>query len=43
MPWRHDGAATHRPLNALTAKPYRRVNILTLWAAAEDRGFPSGA
>ncbi len=28
MPWHHDGAATHRPVNAVTAKPYRGMNIL---------------
>ena len=42
MPWHHDGAATHRPVNAFTAKPYRGMNILALWAAAEGSRFPSG-
>ena len=42
MPWHHDGAATHRPVNAVTAKPYRGMNILALWAAAEGNQFASG-
>lgn len=42
MPWHHDGAATHRPVNVVTAKPYRGMNILALWAAAEESRFPSG-
>jgi antirestriction protein ArdC len=42
MPWHHDGAATHRPVNAVTAKPYRGMNVLALWAAAEGSRFSSG-
>jgi antirestriction protein ArdC len=42
MPWHHDGAATHRPVNTVTAKPYRGMNILALWAAAERSRYPSG-
>jgi antirestriction protein ArdC len=42
MPWHHDGAATHRPVNAVTAKPYRGMNILALWAAAEGSRYSSG-
>ncbi len=42
MPWHHDGAATHRPVNAVTAKPYRGMNILALWAAAEGSHFATG-
>lgn len=42
MPWHHDGAATHRPVNAVTAKPYRGMNILALWAAAEGSRFTTG-
>ncbi|MFZ4071811.1 MAG: ArdC-like ssDNA-binding domain-containing protein, partial [Caulobacterales bacterium] len=39
MPWHHDGAATHRPLNAATGRPYRGLNVLALWAAAEGSRF----
>jgi antirestriction protein ArdC len=42
MPWHHDGAATDRPINALTLKPYRGLNILALWAAADANGHASG-
>jgi antirestriction protein ArdC len=42
MPWHHDGAATHRPVNAVTAKPYRGMNVLALWAAAEGSRFATG-
>lgn len=41
MPWHHDGSVTHRPVNALTAKGYRGLNIVALWAAAEGSGFAS--
>jgi antirestriction protein ArdC len=42
MPWHHDGAAVHRPVNALTARPYRGINTLALWAGAQTRGYASG-
>lgn len=42
MPWHHDGAATSRPINVLTQKPYRGVNILALWASAGAAGYESG-
>lgn len=43
MPWHHDGsAASVAPVNALTGRPYRGVNILALWAAAEARGYTTG-
>ena len=42
MPWHHDGATTSRPLNVASGKPYRGVNILSLWAAGAGLGFSSG-
>jgi antirestriction protein ArdC len=42
MPWHHDGAATGRPVNAVSGKPYRGANVLMLWAAAETARYPSG-
>lgn len=42
MPWHHDGAATSRPINVLTEKPYRGVNTLALWAGADAASFESG-
>ncbi|ACG77910.1 replication primase [Phenylobacterium zucineum HLK1] len=42
MPWHHDGAATSRPVNVASSRPYRGVNILALWIAAREAGYPSG-
>lgn len=41
MPW-HAGAATGRPLNALTGHGYRGVNVIALWAAAVTAGYGTG-
>lgn len=43
MPWHAAGASRGTPVNAFSHKPYRGINTLTLWAAAEHHGFPSGA
>jgi antirestriction protein ArdC len=40
MPWHRSGVS--RPLNALTKKPYRGVNVVALWAAADACGYVSG-
>lgn len=40
MPWHSDGGSL-RPLNASTGKPYRGINILALWSAADERGYSS--
>ena len=42
MPWHHDGAPASRPINVLSRKPYRGVNILALWASAGAENYPSG-
>jgi antirestriction protein ArdC len=43
MPWHGTReAGTARPANAVSRRPYRGVNILALWAAAEAAGYPSG-
>lgn len=42
MPWHRHGVTHTRPMNALTGKRYRGVNVLVLWAAAEARGFTTG-
>lgn len=39
MPWHRSGTANGRPVNAHTGNAYRGVNILSLWASAETRGF----
>ena len=31
-----------RPVNIASHKPYRGVNILTLWATADEKGYTSG-
>lgn len=41
LPW-HVPASTFRPTNVASNKPYRGVNILALWAAAENAGYTSG-
>jgi antirestriction protein ArdC len=40
MPWHRSGVS--RPLNALTKKSYRGVNVVALWAAADVHDFSSG-
>lgn len=40
MPWHRSGVS--RPLNAHTKKPYRGVNVVALWAAAEACHYGSG-
>jgi antirestriction protein ArdC len=31
-----------RPVNIASKKAYRGINILALWAAADEKGFSSG-
>ena len=42
MPWHHDGSATARPMNVVSGKAYRGVNVLALWVAARGGGYPTG-
>jgi antirestriction protein ArdC len=42
MPWQRGGTRPVLPTNAVTGKPYRGVNILSLWVTALDRGYDSG-
>lgn len=39
LPWRRAGGALFLPTNALTGNAYRGINILSLWVAAETRGY----
>ena len=41
MPWHPgaDGAMPVLPVNAATGKPYRGVNTVVLWAAAQAEGY----
>jgi antirestriction protein ArdC len=42
QPWgRVGGAAAGLPRNALTERPYSGINILILWGAVIERGYPS--
>lgn len=42
MPWHHDGSPATRPVNVATNVPYRGLNVLALWAAAEHAGYAQG-
>jgi antirestriction protein ArdC len=39
LPWRRTGGALHLPVNALTGNRYNGINILSLWVAAQARGY----
>jgi antirestriction protein ArdC len=41
MPWHKLAGANATPVNAVTRKPYRGVNVLSLWATAIERGYRS--
>ncbi len=42
MPWHHDGSSITTPVNVASRKAYRGVNVIALWAAAQESGYPSG-
>jgi antirestriction protein ArdC len=42
MPWRTSGGFPSSPINAVSKKTYRGINILVLWASAQKRGYKSG-
>jgi antirestriction protein ArdC len=42
MPWRTSGGFPNSPVNAVSKRPYRGVNILVLWATAQEKGYKSG-
>jgi len=39
LPWRRSSGALWLPKNALTDKAYNGINVVSLWVAAEARGF----
>lgn len=41
MPWRRSSGALFMPVNALTKNGYNGINIVSLWVAAEVKGFSS--
>lgn len=42
LPWHRSAGNIMRPVNIASKKAYRGVNILTLWATADAKGFESG-
>jgi antirestriction protein ArdC len=42
MPWHVSSADALQPRNVSSQQPYRGVNVLCLWARAQERGYPSG-
>ena len=42
LPWHCAGGGIVRPVNVASRKRYRGVNIVALWAAAEEKGYTSG-
>lgn len=42
MPWHTSGRFAFSPINAITHKPYRGVNVLALWAVARSKGYERG-
>ncbi len=42
MPWHTSGRFAFSPINAITRKPYRGVNVLALWAVARTKGYERG-
>ena len=42
MPWKTSGGFPYSPINAVSKRAYRGINIVILWAIAEKRGYTSG-
>ena len=42
MPWHTSGRCAFSPINVISNKPYRGINILCLWAAAQAKGYERG-
>jgi antirestriction protein ArdC len=42
MPWHTSGRFAFSPINVVSKKPYRGINTLCLWAAAEAKGYERG-
>lgn len=42
MPWKTSGGFPYSPINAVSKRPYRGINIVILWAIAEQKGYKSG-
>ena len=42
MPWHTSGKYAFSPINVITKKPYRGLNVLALWAVARTKGYERG-
>jgi antirestriction protein ArdC len=42
LPWHRSSSKIMRPINIASKSPYRGVNILSLWASADAKGYGSG-
>jgi antirestriction protein ArdC len=42
MPWHTSGRFAFSPINVVSKKPYRGINTVCLWAAAQAKGYASG-
>jgi len=42
MPWHTSGKFAFSPINVASKKPYRGINTLCLWAAAQEKGYERG-
>jgi antirestriction protein ArdC len=42
MPWHTSGRYAFSPINATSKKPYRGINTVCLWAAAQAKGYEQG-
>ena len=42
MPWHRWGEGLAQPVNAVSGRQYRGINVLLLWATAEREGYRSG-
>ena len=42
LPWHRSAGNIMRPVNIASKNAYRGVNILTLWATADAKGYSSG-
>src|SRR6202051_3134015 len=42
MPWHTSGRFAFSPINITSRKPYRGINTICLWAAAQAKGYERG-
>ena len=42
LPWHRSAGNVMRPVNIASTKAYRGVNVLALWATAEEKAYTSG-